>query len=683
MPIAVRRALVGIVFVLLASWAWFPLFETAPSGEERAAVALARSAASLFDARLAGGHALAALDLRLASVLEPAWLWRLESVALLLLAAWGVGRAARRALLPWSGGELARAAGWSTALLFALHPLSTASLVSLSARPGLLSVAFAALSAWAYLRGRQEREPRMLVLAGACALLAGFSSDIALGLCAWLAGLEFISARRQRKPWTRVRSALAVAAASAATISIDTLARSLAAGRWATPELCAQWIPPSTVAEALRALALALERLGALFVPVHADTAGAWGFALAGCVALVALQPILVASRSAPRLWGRIVAVWACALIAAEIFAHRASVDPRALQHAATLVGSVAVLSAGFGLGSVALSGNRRVVFPSLIALGYAVLSHANGLAYREVGNATDEIWRHISASATGRHVVVIDAPRTLLGLAALEGVEPALPAGVELYSEPEFIRARARGRFDELRRTGRLDLLRARGGLWTTSALPEPTPESGPRTWYRDGRSPELDLDPWSSSALIVRAGSDVDTSKPPVVAWSSADSGAREAGRCTGRWAYLGDAPEAVFDLASSVEWLATARVRQAWSAEGWSLMGQAEFLDRLAPPPVQPRPRASGRLWIFEGLGETPLDAGDARRAWRLTLTALDARAARVLAVARTERGLEVDPADALAELELGPDSLAWTLETTIEGLVIERLTGVGAP
>src|SRR5687767_2641129 len=193
MSTAPRRVLVGAVFVLLASWAWMPLFLGGFRGEELALLAeLARldepSSAGTFErlATLPGleGHLAPALDLRLSSAvakpdggwgLAPAWPMRLESVGWLLLTAWMLGRGARRLLQPWSGGELARAAGWATALVFALHPLSIASIADLTARGDQIALAMSATSAWAYLRGRQERDGRSLILAAATAVVAAFS----------------------------------------------------------------------------------------------------------------------------------------------------------------------------------------------------------------------------------------------------------------------------------------------------------------------------------------------------------------------------------------------------------------------------------------------------------------------------------------------------------------------------
>ena len=672
MPNALRRTLVALCFALLASWAWLPLLQSPLHGAEIGQLALARSSSAALAPELASGHALAALDLRLSAAHGIPWLMRLESVGWLLLAAWALGRATRRLLVPWSGDELARAAGWATSMVFALHPLSIASAASVAARGDLMGLALGATSAWLYLRGRQERQPRTIAIAVLCCALAGFCSDLALGACVWLAGAEFLSAHRQRKWGTRFRSALGAAGAALVLALADTVVRTLAFGAVPAHAGIASWTSFESCG-VVHSLALGFERLGTLFVPVNAHVAGGWGFALACALALATLQPILVAVRAAPRLWGRLLGVWAVALLAAEFLAPRRAVHPEHLANAATMAGSVAVMAMGLGLAAVALSGARRVVQPLIFAVGFAILGHANARAHLAAGREASELLAALGSPKEGARAVVIDAPREMLGVEVLGGSGNALANGVELWSSAEFARFAAAGEFDEARAASRLVVLRRAGERWTSGVLGPAADESGPTSWFREGRSPELDLDPLKSRALLVTAEAGADTSVAPIVAWSSSTSGGREVGRVVGSWSQLGESPQAVFDLASSVEWLATPRVRQVWSVEGWSLIGSAEFTSELPAPALELEPISALPGSVrFRSVGDAPFDAGDARRSWSLSIVLRASRRAITVAGKREGGGLGF-PLDG-APLDPKPH---WQLETLVEGRAIERL------
>ncbi|MCY3002720.1 MAG: hypothetical protein NTV21_13040 [Planctomycetota bacterium] len=614
MPHAVRRAVIGALFVLLASWAWLPVFQSGLHGREAALAHQFAASGSALHFLANDGHAWFGLRTLLPG---PALLVRLEAALWLLLAAFALGRTAHRLLLPWSGGELARAAGWATSLFLAVHPLSTAAIADASARGNLIALALGACATWSYLFARQEREPRGFFVAGACTILAAFAGDFAFSLPAWLAGAEFLSANRQRKSATRARSAAATVVAALVAVSLPVIVHALAYGDARVPSAIASVVPES--ARSLeRGVFHAFERFGTLLLPVNSHTIGAWGFALAGVLALAVLQPILIAARSAPRLWGRILGIWAVALLVAEALGPSARVHPGDLRDAAALLGAVAVVSVGLGLGSVAVSGSRRVVLPLVMGLGLAVLSHSGASAHRA---AARELAAIEAALAGSKAPVawVIDPPDVVLGVRCAEGALDARRA-VGLTREAAALRA-LEGDFSGLR-SARLDLVRRGESGWSSTSLAVATPSTGASDWFREGRSPELDLDPLESQALVVRATAEADTSRAPVLAWrttTAEEGGTNEAGRVEGAWAYLGEAPEAVFDLASSLDWLASERVRQVWSVEGWSRITQAEFLERLPQPALAGDAQLAGdrfsvRLSV-EGEG------ADERREWWL--------------------------------------------------------------
>ncbi len=657
MPHAVRRAVIGALFVLLASWAWLPVFQSGLHGREAGLAHAFAEPSSALHFLSNDGHAWFGLRTLLP---EPVLLVRVEAALWLLLAAFALGRTARRILQPWSGGELARAAGWATSLFLAVHPLSTAAIADASARGNLIALALGACATWSYLYARQERDSRGLFVAGACTILAAFAGDFAFSLPAWLAGAEFLSAHRQRKSSTRARSAAGTLVAALVAVSLPVLVRAAAYGSVHVPSAIASVVPDS--ASGLeRGVFHAFERLGTLLLPVNAHTIGAWGFALAGVLALAVLQPILIAARSAPRLWGRILGLWAVALLIAEALGPSARVHPGDLRDAAALLGAVAVVSVGLGLGSVAVSGPRRVVLPLVMGLGLAVLSHSGATAHRTAARelaAIEAALKGVKAPVAW----VIDPPEVVLGVRCTEGTLEGLTrtAAVLRTLGSDFSSARDAG----------IELVQRVGQAWSVTPLSAPKPSTGPRDWFREGRSPELDLDPFEARALVVRATADADTSRAPVLAWrttTAEQGGTNEAGRIEGAWAYLGEAPEAVFDLSSSLEWLASERVRQVWSVEGWSRITQAEFLGALPQPALAGRARLEGERFSVRLSAEG--EGADERREWWLRAL-VDDRAVEV----RLERNGEELSTPQFGALPMAFGKL-W-IEARIAGHAVER-------
>ncbi len=690
MPLTARRVLIAVLFAILVSWAWFPLFQGGFRGDELRTLSEARDGSrSLFEVHGTDGHPLAAFALRAVSSAADvgsstsAWPLRLEAALLVLLAAWMIGRFARRVLAPWCGGELARAAGWAASLVFALHPLSVASVASLSSHGDLLALPLGAACGWAYLRGRQEQHLPSLAAALVFAVLAGLSSDLALGLCGWLAGVEFSSARRHRKLHTRLRSAATTLAVAAACVGVDTLARSVAFGHFSPPRAFAEFALPDSGAGCAAAFATACERIGLLFVPINAHVVGAWGFTLAGFVALAGLQPILIAARSAPRLWGWMLLAWLIALGFAELCAPAASVTPYDMRAAGTLTSAVVVASVGLAVSITAMSGLRRVVLPLVIGLAYAALSHGNALAYRAAERELALLAPSIAAEHNAPNVLVVDAPDLVYGVTACRG------AATWLASRDVFVRDISTAALCALAREDEFDALRAAGLVlirranaaseqWSSTRLSQPRPSSGARSASREGLLKDLDVEPATTRALLVRAAAGSDTTHAPFAAWRSSDAAlpTSESGRLLGTWSVLGEAPEAVFDLSASIDWLSTPRVVQVWSAEGWSRVSVAQLQDDLQTPPVEPAPEvdASG-AWSFAAPSEASLDGADLRRTWTLTL--LDPRTFEFAELAAVRDGARLRFEGAAAQISAGKKR--WALETRIDGRAVERLRG----
>lgn len=659
MPQTSRRILIGALFVLLVGWAALPLLQAGLHGAEVGLVERARASRSLIDPALAGGHLLASLDLAATAGRAPAIVARLESFAWLLVAALALGRCARRLLLPWSGGELARAAGWASSLVFALHPIAFAAVASLTARADLMALCFAALCLWSYLHARQERASLALGIAALCAVLAGLSSDLALSLPAWLAAAEFLSANRQRKLATRARSAGLAALAGLACVLFDTWVRSLV-----LDELT---LPAPIALASVSGIAGFFERLGALLFPVNSEVLGALGFVLAGLLALAAFQPILVAARAAPRLWGRILGLWALALLLAEAVGRGVRVHPADLRDAEGMLLSSAVLSVGLGLGAVAISGVRRVVMPLVLAVGFAVLAHSAGMAHRAAARELEDLSDAL-AQVGARPAWIVDSPEVVLGVRCAEGAigDDWNGAPLARASSRQVALRACNGELARAREQGLALLVRGDSG-WQARGVLAPFEGSGARSWIRDGISPELELDPLTVGALVVRATAEADTSRPPVLAWRSTSEAGVEDGRVEGVWAYLGEAPEAVFDLRSSLEWLSAGRVRQLWSAAGWSRLTQAELLPELPEPVLDGGLVPDGSAFAARTGGG--LESDDARRSWRLCALDRDGRPV----AASGERDDALVRFDAREFASVNDEAL---LEVLVDGMAVER-------
>lgn len=712
MSSTLRRVVAALVFAWLASWAWAPAIATGLArGEFRTlaeAGALIDGGSAWSPARWyalhgADGHALAALDLlRLQRVWSDggawmsasAWPLRVESALLVLLAAWFIARFVRRAFGPWIGSDAARAAAWACAAVFALHPVHAASLSSLSARNELLALVFASAAGWLFLRGRHKQDTRALWGSVACAIAAGACSDVALALPAWLALAEFASGKRHR-PWqTRARTAATTLCVYAAATLLDTLLRAAVLGRWSAPEL-------STGREGLAAATIAIERTGALLVPIDASVLGALGFAIAGVVTLAALQPVLLAARSAPRLWGWIVLAWGLALVCSELVSPSARVNTSDFTLAASLVPAALVLSIALGVASTAISGLRRIVLPLALCAGYAVLSHANAIAFRDAAAASAVLSSEFVAarsSADAQHVIALDLPHKLGGIELLDGALPWMldarfvggdgaarvstatsAALVAFAREPEFSAWRAQS-VVLIVPVAQLDATNTSGAR-VAVALASPRASGPPHEWYRESRSPTLDVDTASMGALRVRATEEALTERAPVAAWRAGEGASERLreGRCVGAWSYAGESPEAMFDLSASVAWLCAGTVEQISSAEGWSSIVGAELLAQL-PQPALRAPEIADGAWSFAADTATLVGELELTGEWKLALLSLEHLQHVELDAQVAGQALRVEGAvDAASRIARAGESLVWQLERRLGGVAIERLRG----
>lgn len=667
------------------------------------------------------GHALPALSLLVSVSLwmragieaSASWPLRAENLALLAVAGIAAGAFARRLLHPWTGSESARAAGLACALLVPLAPTSVAVVARVSARGDLLALVLGCSAGALLLRARQERQPVLGIAAGAAAILAGFCSDLALGLPWVFAAAEFASARRWRPERIRWRTAATTLLVFGACTGLQVVVRSALLDRF---ELFSGASAPSSAADGGPAAhaVRSLERLGVLLLPVSRDVWGGLGIALAAAAVFLALHPALRAARSAPRLWGWLACAWLGAIALCELLSAPFRVTHSDLSRADALLGSALVTSVGVACCTTAVSGRRRVLLPLGIAILWAGLALGGTRAWRsslqEVTWLRADLELARAAYGTPPYFVVVDPPGSVLGVDAVQGqlsalLAPsqdngdgrgnvatvrglALPALLALAREPEL---------DELRSAGLVlcfprSAIGAEGDGRLSLQLPLPEPSGRVRSWREFARSPsDLDLEALSERALRVTATAEADTRHAPVARWrcESPLEILREGELCTiaGVWQSRGtdeEPPVALFDLTSSLAWLLAGRVRQVYSTT-LGRIEEAEVLGEpaeqsISEPPLTPEIRAED--WLFAAPSDGFASDVKGRDALSVGLLDLSSWAYVELPATRDEGGdvLALGAAGVAREwLSAGSAAVAWTLESRVDGVVVWRARG----
>ncbi len=695
MPQRTRAAAILATVLALIVYAYAPLVRAGFLGEDLAVLtSLEESTRPL---RPAGGYRVVGTDQRPGAVLslvasralwtpglwqgDEAPLLRLENLLLLGLAAFGLVGGLRRALDPWAGRDLARAAGHAGAAFVLVHPLAVSAVARLSARGDLCALALSAWAVQAFLLGRQERVRPAVVLAWVLAVLAGFCSSLALYLPLVLAALEHQSARRLRPLGVRWRTTITTLLVFAAAVLVEALPRSLLA-----PAGGASLFPLPPAASP----GLWLERLGVLLMPGNVHGLGPSAPLLGGLATLIALHPALVAVRSAPRLWGRLLLAWGIALGVAVAPGAYVRVTPEGLAGAPLLLPAAVVMAVGLGTAATAISGWRRTFVPVAVGALFALLGRAQAVPLGEAAEAVRSVREDLVAAASERswsgNLILIDPPREVAGLDALGAdpgllLTPALPPygraggiGVRALDRRAFeIASRGEG-FSALRASGvslvlPADLLEPHSSGRSSLPLPPPGPENARVAWVGEGKSPPgVLVDPLRSRYLRVTALPDADTSRPPLVRWTT-DRWSEDAG-LEGVWVVGGDAPVAVFDLERSTSWWLAGRVRSLWMDRGIVQITTAE----LEPGPVEFGPvvgHIEGVDWIFEPAGTRPR-VKDEVPTWVLEFYDPQAGWTRELS-ARSEPGGRVRFVGAG---RLGGGEVQWSLELRAGSVTLTR-------
>ena len=639
----------------------------------------------------------------------------LENLLLLLLAAVGAGLFLRRLALPWIGDEHARAAAWVTAVLCMLHPLSFAPLVSLASRGDLLVLVLGTWSGAEFLRGRQLRESRPALRAGAAVLVAGFAGGLAWAIPFVFAGSEFLSGRRFRSWFARIRTSLATLVVYSAVVAIEPLLR-LALG--------ASAVAPAAVRTATENLAIAVEKLGVLALPVNPESLSFAAYLLAAVLIVVALEPAFSAARSAPRLWSLILAIGALALLAASFSSSGVRVSPGNFTHAEVLMPGLFVVCAGLALASTALGGLRRLLMPSILAVGWAAMANSHAGAWatsvEKFAVARSDVARALELVPRPQAVCLLDIPEFCAGFAPLDrSVSQGFLAAAELQAQDALSLRRAREeqaptvwisaparsawvqftrtqRFAQLRATGFAVVLEERPGAGrVVVALPAAAPSSGSRRGFRDGSSAALDWDALSVRAVNAVGPRDTDLSRAPFLGFNAQGvDGHFTGGELQGVWVDFAGEQRAYFDAGASVDWLCSNRVRLAWPVEGWSNLRDADAQDELPKFEPEPIPLESRGDWSIAALHSPIVTAAQATLArrgssgnWGVTLCDLE-----TLEQARFDLAEPVPPSTTWTASGMGRMSalwsarghaLAWCIEYRAGGVALVRGEGLVKP
>jgi hypothetical protein len=638
------------------------------------------------------------------------WL-RVENLLLHLVAAVALGYFARRLLLPWIGSEQARAAARAAALLYALHPLTVSSVADLGARGDLLGTLFCVSSAAAFLRGRQDRRYATTVVALLLAVLAGLASELALGLPALLAVCELVSTHRYRPLRARIRTGASTLVIFGGAVSIDLVVQLVRSGREGLPPtlraLHDLGAPGALGAELL----VGLEELGLLVLPSNPAVLGIGGIAVAGTAFLIAMQPALVAARSAPRLWGWLLIGWFASLVVSALTHLDVRVTQDELWLAHVLLPSAAVMAVGLGLASTALSGPRRPYVAWVVVVAYALLAHGNARPWLPAGHAVLELRQDLRAANDvhgDRRVFVIDPPPAAEGLVPVGAalpylLHPELPeevvgnpelvgltreAFLALVHEPEFGELLADGLVvlyprEAVEEAGEVGgLMRRPYRLLTT-----PAPSTGGRSWTGALNSPPMDLEGLLESVLVVTAPSSVDPTELRRVSWRTRGTDAPDRGTVEGVWTTDGDEHVGVFDLGGALGWRLGGRIRTLFFPDGSQAIGRAEVsAELLSLGPHEPD--EEGADWLFAWPEQSLPDHG------RFVLGFLDLQRLTWEEIAVVPNrgagggrgGLRAPGAATLAariasegQHVPGADALAWVLDYRIEGHAVLRARG----
>ncbi|MFT5286054.1 MAG: hypothetical protein ACI8TQ_002222 [Planctomycetota bacterium] len=554
--------------------------------------------------------------------------YRLENLFLLGLCAVGLHRFLRRMLMPWLGSEQAAAASRTAAALLFLHPLGAATIVSLNGRGDLLSFLFFIWTAAAFLRGRQDRKVPLTALAFGGTLLACLSGDLGLWLPLFLAFAEFVSSHRYRKRRDRLRTAGTTIIIYGGALVIAVFLRVFETGVGPVPGLNESLASVDNPIDAAQLALSAVEKLGVLILPVSSHGPGMFGTALAGLLFLFAMQPALVAARSAPRLWGWLLFCWFVALVIAGMNGLDTRVHPGHLGTSRILFGASAVMCVGLGVAVTAVSGLAAQLRPLILVVGFAVLARGNAVPWVAAGQWLTEL-RHDIMDARERHgrdadVLLVDPLESVHGIDPLRsrsngldwvlhpeftGEHLSIPTSSKATTESGFLALAREPEFEQLRDKGLLVVFATDtyeenrvGPIRQSKLVTASVGNRGTRSWRRESRSPDLDLDSLSIGALqlSLTVGSELPT-EALELGWRARYPLELELAS-KGAWWTDDPVAQATCDLSASLAWRLSGQVRRVWIETALSGIGEVELLNALPTLGSKVEPEALGDDWAF---------------------------------------------------------------------------------
>lgn len=565
--------------------AWVELWDVGASGDGWL------SGAWTTVSRLLWSGLLGAREGSVAERAGPALAFRLEQIALLAASGVCLALLVRRVSSPWFGRDHARAAGFGACLLLLAHPLGWMAGLGMEFRGALLALALSVAALLAYLRARQERRAGGWMLAATLALLAGASHAQAWALPPLAALVEYASARRYRPVLSRARTAATTLLLCAACVGAEPLLRALC-GPAGAAQPGAQWLGALGAAGVWSDTAA---RVAWSLFPVNLADASVGAGLLAGALWLCALQPALLASRHAPRLWGGALLAAAVALFTGVLVIGPQSAGPEDLSHAAAHLLTLPALATTLGLGGTALSGRWRAFVPVLTVVLCAALSFANLRGLTRVQHESAEFVAALERVRTlygsGTRLVVVEPPRVSGGLGcsgsrldALLDPERGPAPRIDGPTRAALLAWARSGGLESARRAGdlvvlvRAEELGRAGREWTTLVLPARAAphEPAPIVWRGDGRSPDLTVDPTRYSVLRVQAAAEGAT-RSAAVSWRASNEVVG-----VGRLEVASNAAQFRFDLSDSLSWVLSGEVRRLW-LEGALVRMEEAVLER----------------------------------------------------------------------------------------------------
>lgn len=608
------------------------------------------------------------------SVLHSAWLELgagpaahlvfLRCVGLLLVwvLALACASVARRILRPFASEEVAQAAGDATTIYIAAHPF----VVSAAARPGghdlLFAMTLAALALGQLLLARQARTRGRLAFAAACVIVAAAISPAARAVPLLAGLLEYGAGPRPRTGARRWSATLLVVGASILAVLVG-------------EQLGAALVAPASHDTKADATMLAwFAAAGQALFPVLAGKSAAHAV-LAALVWLVALEPLLRAARSAPRLWGRLALAALIAVVATLPFKDGPP-RPGALDGVEALAPAAAAAALALSIATTAIGGLRRTLLPLIGGACLGLLARAATSDMAAAARAADDLERRLAQEARGvAELLCVPPRRETHGFALWQDdfAERArgLSARVRSIDERCLPWLERGALAQELAREG-ARVVRLDG---TGRALVPPPARGEALVWRGEGRSPLVDLDPRSLHSVRVLPLPGTSPTEEPWMGWRAAEDGG-SAGRVAGVWGLVEGELVALFDLRRDEAWNRAGVVRRVWFEMPLASIKSAEL--RAESPWRIDAPRVEGDDWVLDHVDQSwrPLSGAP-----RLVVRVLGEQGLAWIErdLASSDGAWRASGLEAEVRRRLAPGEAAWWW---IERMVGERVVAEGS-